>query len=64
MTDDVMIHPDGVHYSGSLFYSKTTWAVGIAQLTHHEVRDGGENQDLRSRDFCTHRGPSGELIKG
>ena len=27
-------------------YSETTWAVGIAQLTHHEVQGG----------------PSGELI--
>ena len=23
--------------------SKTTWAVGIAQLTHHSVRGGGKN---------------------
>ena len=30
-----------------------TWAVGIAQLTHHEVQDG---------IFAPHRGPSGELI--
>ena len=38
-----------------MFYSETTWAVGIAQLTHHEVQGGGKN-------FCPHRGPSGELI--
>ena len=24
-------------------YSGTTWAVGIAQLTHHSVRGGGKN---------------------
>ena len=24
--------------------SKTTWAVGIAQLTHHSVRGGGKNR--------------------
>ena len=23
--------------------SKTTWAVGITQLTHHSVRGGGKN---------------------
>ena len=23
--------------------SKTTWAVAIAQLTHHEVQGGGKN---------------------
>ena len=23
--------------------SKTTWAVGIAQSTHHSVRGGGKN---------------------
>ena len=36
-------------------YSETTWAVGIAQLTHQEVQGGGKNQN-----FCPHRGPSGE----
>ena len=25
--------------------SKTTWAVGIAQLTHHEVQGGGKNPE-------------------
>ena len=30
---------DGTKY----FYSETTWAVGIAQLTHHEVQGGGRN---------------------
>ena len=43
------------------YYSETTWAVGIVQLTHHEVQGGGKNPE-RSRDFCPHRGPSGELI--
>ena len=27
------------------FYSETTWVVGIAQLTHHEVRGGGQNPE-------------------
>ena len=25
----------------TIFYSETTWSVGIAQLTHHEVQGGG-----------------------
>ena len=25
------------------FYNETTWVVGIAQLTHHEVLGGGKN---------------------
>ena len=32
------------------FYSKTTWA------------GGQKSRDRRSRNFCPHRGPSGELI--
>ena len=28
-----------------MFYSETTWAVGIAQLTHHEVQGGGKNPE-------------------
>ena len=28
-----------------MFYSKTTWAVGIAQLTHQEVQGGGKNPE-------------------
>ena len=28
-----------------LYYSETTWAVGIAQLTHHEVQGGGKNPE-------------------
>ena len=32
-----------------LFYSETTWAVGIAQLTHHEVQGGGKNPETEDR---------------
>ena len=32
-----------------LFYSETTWAVGIAQLTHHEVQSGGKNPETEGR---------------
>ena len=46
-----------------IFYSETTWAVGIAQLTHHEVQGGGKNPETVGRGiFAPHRGPSGELI--
>ena len=54
-----------------MFYSETTWAVGIAQLTHHEVQGGGKNPETevqgggknrRSLDFCPHLEPRGELI--
>ena len=31
------------------FYSETTWAVGIAQLTHHEVQGGGKNPETEGR---------------
>ena len=31
------------------FYSETTWAVGIAQLTHHEVQGGGKNPETGGR---------------
>ena len=31
------------------FYSETTWAVGIAQLTHHEVQGGGKNPEIEVR---------------
>ena len=43
--------------------SKTTWAVGIAQLTHHSPRWGHwqKSLDLRSRDFCPHLEPRGEF---
>ena len=30
-------------------YSETTWAVGIAQLTHHEVQGGGKNPETGGR---------------
>ena len=29
--------------------SETTWAVGIAQLTHHEVQGGGNNPETEGR---------------
>ena len=32
-----------------LFYSETTWAVGIAQLTHHEVQGWGKNPETEGR---------------
>ena len=51
------------HVTTIKYYSETTWAVGIAQLTHHEVQGGGQKSRDRSwRDFCPHREPSGELI--
>ena len=31
------------------FYSETTWAVSIAQLTHHEVQGGGKNPETGCR---------------
>ena len=34
---------------GVIFYSETTWAVGIAQLTHHEVQGGGKNPETGGR---------------
>ena len=30
-------------------YSETTWAGGIAQLTHHEVQGGGKNPETGGR---------------
>ena len=30
-------------------YSETTWAVGIAQLTHHEVQGWGKNPETEGR---------------
>ena len=32
-----------------LLYSETTWAVGIAQLTHHELQGGGKNPETEGR---------------
>ena len=34
---------------GSAYHSETTWAVGIAQLTHHEVQGGGKNPETGGR---------------
>ena len=36
-------------YKSSVYYSETTWAVGIAQLTHHEVQGGGKNPETGGR---------------
>ena len=36
-------------YWKRIFYSETTWAGGIAQLTHHEVRGGGKNPETGGR---------------
>ena len=33
----------------SMGYSKTTWAVGVAQLTHHEVQGGGKTPETEGR---------------
>ena len=38
-----------MHWSPLLLYSETTWAVGIAQLTHHEVQGGGKNPETGGR---------------
>ena len=32
-----------------IYYSEETWAVGIAQLTHHEVRGGGKSPEIEGR---------------
>ena len=32
-----------------MLYSETTWAVGIAQLTHHEVQGGDKNPETEGR---------------
>ena len=40
----------------SVLYSETTWAVGIAQLTHHKVQGGGKNPETGGQGiFCPHR---------
>ena len=36
----------------SEYYSETTWAVDIAQLTHHEVRGGGKDPETWNRGIC------------
>ena len=33
----------------NMVYSEKTWAVGIAQLTHHEVQGGGKNPETGGR---------------
>ena len=44
-------------------YSETTWAVGIAQLTLHEVCSGGKNPETGGRGiFAPTVDKSGELI--
>ena len=40
----VTLNPKGI-----IFHSETTWAVGIAQLTHHEVQGGGKNPETEGR---------------
>ena len=40
---------DTVFFHKASFYSETTWAVGIAQLTHHEVQGGGKNPETGGR---------------
>ena len=42
---------DPIFFTSALmsFYSETTWAVGIAQLTHHEVQGGGKNPETGGR---------------
>ena len=41
------------YYTGCMYiltyYSETTWAVGIAQLTHHEVQGGSKNPETEGR---------------
>ena len=32
-----------------VFFSDTTWAGGIAQLTHHEVQGRGKNPETGGR---------------
>ena len=32
-----------------VLYSETTWAVGIAQLTHQKVQGGGKNPETEGR---------------
>ena len=45
-----IIWDTGVQYSSyRISYSETTWAVGIAQLTHHEVQGGGKNPETGGR---------------
>ena len=34
---------------GGMFYSETTWAVAIVQLTHHEVSSEGKTPETGGR---------------
>ena len=43
------IYNEGRFVSAVALYSETTWAVGIAQLTHHEVQGGGKNPETGVR---------------
>ena len=36
-------------YTKRNYYSETTWAAGIAQLTQHEVQGGGKNPETEGR---------------
>ena len=45
-----VLQSDLMKFRGArLLYSETTWAVGIAQLTHHEVQGGGKNPETEGR---------------
>ena len=37
-----------------VFYSETTWAVGIVQLTQHEVQGGGKKPKTGGRGIFAH----------
>ena len=42
-----------------VFYIETTWAVGIAQLTPHEVQGGGKNPETEGRGIFA---PTGDRV--
>ena len=42
-------HVRDMWYTKRNYYSETTWAVGIAQLTQHEVQGGGKNPETEGR---------------
>ena len=44
-----------------VFYSETTWAVGIAQLTYHEVQGGGKNPETEARAIYA---PTADRVHG
>ena len=41
-----------ITWTSTDYYSETTWAVGIAQLTHHEIQGGGKNPETEGREIC------------